>query len=293
VLAAVISGALTGPVGRAVAAPARSASAPGPATADAGRRAPVARLHALYDAQRERDLQDHPLFATYRGDRRCGERWPAFTRAAIDRTNAANARVLEALATLPRDALPPAEQLNRDLFPKEYEHRVTVARIRAEMQKVTDEVGFEGTRQEFFAKLRSDPQLYYATPDQLFRAYVVAAKLIAPELPKLFGKLYRAPFGVRPIPATSAPNTTTAYCQPPGAAGRVAIRGRRGRPPDAHNLLIHRELYRAPAAPRRAGRIGVPLARDRPCRCPSAATPSPSASATSPSVAARRSSCSR
>lgn len=97
-----------------------------------------------------------------------------------------------------------------------------VARIQAEMQKVMDEVGFTGTRQEFFAKLRTDPQYYYATPDELFRAYVVAAKQIEPELPKLFGKLYRTPFGVRPIPATSAPNTTTAYYQPPSADGRRA-----------------------------------------------------------------------
>jgi prolyl oligopeptidase len=97
-----------------------------------------------------------------------------------------------------------------------------VARIQAEMQKVMNEVGFKGTRQEFFAKLRTDPQFYYSSPDELFRAYVVTAKQIEPELPKLFGKLYRTPFGVRPIPATSAPNTTTAYYQPPSADGKRA-----------------------------------------------------------------------
>ncbi len=97
-----------------------------------------------------------------------------------------------------------------------------VARNRAEMQKVLDEVGFKGTLQEFFVKLRTDPQFYYSSPDELFRAYVVTAKLIEPELPKLFGKLYRIPFGVRPIPATSAPNTTTAYYNPPSEDGRRA-----------------------------------------------------------------------
>ncbi len=97
-----------------------------------------------------------------------------------------------------------------------------VARDRAEMQKVMDEVGFKGTLQEFFTKLRSDPQFYYATPDELYRAYVVTAKTIEPELPKLFGHLYRTPFGVRPIPAISAPNTTTAYYMPPSDDGRRA-----------------------------------------------------------------------
>jgi uncharacterized protein (DUF885 family) len=97
-----------------------------------------------------------------------------------------------------------------------------VARIRAEMQAVLDELGFKGTLTEFFAKLRTDPQFYYASPDELFRAYVVTAKQIEPELPKLFGRLYRIPFGVRPIPATSAPNTTTAYYSGPSADGRRA-----------------------------------------------------------------------
>jgi uncharacterized protein (DUF885 family) len=95
-----------------------------------------------------------------------------------------------------------------------------VARIRAEMQKVRDEVGFKGTLEEFFAKLRTEPQFYYSSPDELLRAYMVTAKQIEPELPKLFGKLPRTPFGVRPIPATSAPNTTTAYYSPPSADGR-------------------------------------------------------------------------
>ena len=95
-----------------------------------------------------------------------------------------------------------------------------VARDRAEMQKIVDEVGFKGTLQEFFTKLRTDPQFYYATPDELYRGYVVIAKQIEPELPKLFGRLYRLPFGVRPIPATSAPNTTTAYYNGPSEDGR-------------------------------------------------------------------------
>ena len=90
------------------------------------------------------------------------------------------------------------------------------------MQKVLNEVGFKGTLQEFFVKLRSDPQFYYSSPDELFRAYVVTAKQIEPELPKLFGKLYRTPFGVRPIPAVSAPANTTAYYAEGSADGRRA-----------------------------------------------------------------------
>ena len=95
-----------------------------------------------------------------------------------------------------------------------------VARNRAEMLTVMKEVGFNGTLQEFFVHLRTDPQFYYATPDELFRAYVYTAKMIEPELPRLFGKLYRTPYGLRVIPATSAPNTTTAYYSGPSIDGK-------------------------------------------------------------------------
>ena len=95
-----------------------------------------------------------------------------------------------------------------------------IARNRAEMLTVMKEVGFAGTLQEFFQHLRTDPKFYYATPDELFRAYVYASKMIEPELPKLFGKLYRTPYGLRVIPATSAPNTTTAYYSGPSIDGR-------------------------------------------------------------------------
>ncbi len=95
-----------------------------------------------------------------------------------------------------------------------------VARNRGEMLEVMKEIGFKGTLQEFFARLRTDPSFYYATPDELFRAYVYTAKMIEPELPRLFGKLYRTPYGLRVIPATSAPNTTTAYYNGPSVDGR-------------------------------------------------------------------------
>jgi uncharacterized protein (DUF885 family) len=97
-----------------------------------------------------------------------------------------------------------------------------VARIRAEMDAVIRQVGFKGTFSEFLEFLRTDPQFYYKTPDELFRAYAVLAKQIDPELVKLFKTLPRTPYGVRPIPATSAPNTTTAYYQGPAADGSRA-----------------------------------------------------------------------
>jgi uncharacterized protein (DUF885 family) len=368
---------------------------PTSASADA-----VADLHALFDREWERDLSDNPLSATYLGDPRYNDRLPDISQAALAARQAADAKVLDDLSSIPRDALPPAEQLNYDLFRHEYEtrkaavpfhaeyysieasggpqslnelaelvpfetvadyetwirrmraipayldqhgdllrrgarekrtqpravmervleplakqvtdkpedsafferfrtypdsipaadrerltaearqviaesvipayrrfqaafrdeylpatratvglwdtpdgrayyqflaryHTTTaltpeeihaiglkeVARNRAEMQKVMDEVGFKGSLTEFFQHLRTDPRFYYATGDELFRAYAYIVKMIDPELPKLFGKLYRTPFGLRPIPDNSAPNTTTAYYQGPSLDG--------------------------------------------------------------------------
>jgi uncharacterized protein (DUF885 family) len=370
------------------------------AAALAARADGVAELHGLFDREWERDLADSPLQATYLGDRRYDDRLPDISPAAEDARAAADVRVLEDLARIPRGALPPAEQLNYDLFRHEYEtrkaarpfhpeyysieasngpqslnelaelvpfetvadyetwlrrmqaipaylgqygerlrrgakekrtqpravmervleplakqvtekpedspffdrfrsyptaiaqadrerltaearrvigesvipayrrfqavfrdeylpatrdsvglwdtpdgrdyyrflaryHTTTaltpeeihaiglkeVARNRAEMQKVMDEVGFKGSLTDFFQHLRTDPQFYYQTGDELFRAYAYIVKMIDPELPRLFGKLYRTPFGLRPIPANSAPNTTTAYYQGPSLDG--------------------------------------------------------------------------
>ncbi len=371
------------------------APVPEPAAADA-----AADLQTLFEREWQRDLADNPLAASYRGDRRYDDRWPDISAAAQQARDAADARVLKDLATIPRGKLSPADQLNYDLFRLEYEDRVAsvpfrteyyeiraregpqslnetteimrfetvadydlwlkrlealpayldqyanrlrqaakekrtqpraimdrvlpqlavqvveraedspffqqftnypdaipqaererltgaarqviaeavipayrrfaavfravylpacresvgiwdtpdgrafyanrarfhtttaltpeqihqigldeVARNRAEMQKVMDEVGFKGSLNDFFVHLRTDPQFYYATPDELFRAYAFITKVIDPELPRLFGKLYRTPFGLRVIPATSAPNTTTAYYSGPSIDG--------------------------------------------------------------------------
>jgi uncharacterized protein (DUF885 family) len=97
-----------------------------------------------------------------------------------------------------------------------------VARIHAEMETIITKVGFKGSFQEFLTFLRTDPQFYYKTPEELFEAYASLAKRIDPQLVKLFGKLPRMPYGVRPIPMTSAPDTTTAYYQPAALDGSRA-----------------------------------------------------------------------
>ena len=94
-----------------------------------------------------------------------------------------------------------------------------VARNRQAMEEIIKEVGFEGDFQAFVKFLREDPQFYYETPEELYNAYLAISKKLDPEVTFLFGKLPRAPYGVKPIPDAIAPDTTTAYYYSPAADG--------------------------------------------------------------------------
>ncbi len=94
-----------------------------------------------------------------------------------------------------------------------------VKRIRAEMEKTLEGINFLGNLDQFLVFLRTDDRFYYKTPEELMAAYEKTARAIEPQLPKLFGKLPKTPFGIRAIPAASAPTTTTAYYQPPSLDG--------------------------------------------------------------------------
>ena len=94
-----------------------------------------------------------------------------------------------------------------------------VARIRGEMKTVIDTVGFDGDISAFNEFLRTDPQFYYETPEALLEGYQAVSKRLDPGLVNLFGKLPRAPYGVRPIPDEVAPDTTTAYYMRPAIDG--------------------------------------------------------------------------
>ena len=84
-----------------------------------------------------------------------------------------------------------------------------VARIRAEMEGIIKQVGFEGSFAEFVHFLRTDPQFYATTPEQLLKEASYIAKKMDAQLPKLFHTLPRRPYGVAPVPASIAPKYTT------------------------------------------------------------------------------------
>jgi len=86
-----------------------------------------------------------------------------------------------------------------------------VKRIRAQMDSLIRSIGFKGDFAAFTNMLRTDPKFYYTDSAALVQGYRDISKRIDPELPKLFGKLPRLPYGVATIPSYSAPSQTTAY----------------------------------------------------------------------------------
>jgi len=97
-----------------------------------------------------------------------------------------------------------------------------VARIRREMDQIIHDVRFDGSFAEFAEFLRTDPRFGFDTPEALLSAYRDICKRADPELVRLFGRLPRLPYGVKPVPSYKEKSAPTAYYEPGSlAAGRA------------------------------------------------------------------------
>ncbi len=84
-----------------------------------------------------------------------------------------------------------------------------VARIRAEMDAILEELAFEGSYADFLNFLRTDEQFYAKTGDELLAKAAWYSKKAEEILPRYFGKLPRLPFTVNPVPDAIAPKYTS------------------------------------------------------------------------------------
>jgi uncharacterized protein (DUF885 family) len=97
-----------------------------------------------------------------------------------------------------------------------------VARIRGEMGKIIHDVKFDGDFAAFIEHLRTDPQFYAKTPEELKKDAAYILKRMDGQLPKFFGHLPRMPYGVREVPEYIAPQSVAAYYQSPAGDGTRA-----------------------------------------------------------------------
>lgn len=93
-----------------------------------------------------------------------------------------------------------------------------VARIRAAMEREIQASGFRGSFADFQRFLRTDPQFYAHTAEELVLRYSETAKRADGQLPRLFATLPRLSYGIRVIPAEAAEGSTTAYYSQGSAA---------------------------------------------------------------------------
>lgn len=97
-----------------------------------------------------------------------------------------------------------------------------VERIRGWMEAIIQKVGFQGGLHDFIQFLRTDDRFYVATPQALLEKVALILKRMDGELPRLFKKHPRTPYGIRTIPDHIAPQSTTAYYFPPTGDGTRA-----------------------------------------------------------------------
>lgn len=84
-----------------------------------------------------------------------------------------------------------------------------VERLHKAMVQTMQQTGFKGDFPAFLAFLRSDPQFYARTPDELLMRTAWVAKQVDAKLGKYFGLLPRQRFAIEPVPADIAPYYTS------------------------------------------------------------------------------------
>ncbi|MCH8929801.1 MAG: DUF885 domain-containing protein [Proteobacteria bacterium] len=94
-----------------------------------------------------------------------------------------------------------------------------VARIRGEMEEVARQVGFDGTLAEFFEFLKTDPQFFFGSSEEVLAAYEAARLRIDERLPSLFSVFPKADYEIRQIEEFRARSSAGAMYQSPSPDG--------------------------------------------------------------------------
>ncbi|AMV06642.1 DUF885 domain-containing protein [Xanthomonas citri] len=122
----------------------------------------------------------------------------------------------KARTTLAAEALPDGKAFYRqqireyttlELTPEQI-HRIgldEVARIQTQMNAIIKQVGFKGSFAQFLTFLRTDPQFYANTPQELLDRAAWISKRVDGQVGKFIGTLPRGRFTIKPVPDDIAP----------------------------------------------------------------------------------------
>ena len=99
-----------------------------------------------------------------------------------------------------------------------------VAAIRQEMEAIKREVGFDGTLEQFFDHIRTDPKFKYANTEAGREEYLRDARAVIASAmaaaPRYFHVLPKAPLEVRAVEKWREGTASTAFYNPPSADGK-------------------------------------------------------------------------
>jgi uncharacterized protein (DUF885 family) len=94
-----------------------------------------------------------------------------------------------------------------------------VARIHGEMRSIMQQVGFEGTLQEFFEFARSDPRFYHTSREDYLADVEKHHTQMQAALPRFFATLPKDPLVVKPVEAFREKSAGKAFYQRPAPDG--------------------------------------------------------------------------
>ncbi|WP_284123935.1 DUF885 domain-containing protein [Parerythrobacter aestuarii] len=94
-----------------------------------------------------------------------------------------------------------------------------VERIHGEMRAIMQQVGFEGTLQEFFEHTRGGDQFFYTTREEYLADAQARLDAMEKKLPQYFGVLPKAPMVIKPVEAFREKSAGKAFYQSPAPDG--------------------------------------------------------------------------
>jgi len=94
-----------------------------------------------------------------------------------------------------------------------------VARVHAEMERVRESTGFKGDLKAFFAFLSNDPRFAFSDREQLLDGYRALRERVEAGLPKLFARVPRAGYEIRPVEAFREQSAAGASYEAPSQDG--------------------------------------------------------------------------
>jgi uncharacterized protein (DUF885 family) len=143
--------------------PALAIAAPDPKASQA--------LHALFDADWERQLRENPIAARYFGDDRYNDRWPDASPAAIAASEQAVRDSRVKLLAIDREALSAADQLNYDIYLRLLDDNIAGFRFPTQYMPVTHQGGVHDIAEQMLQGLRFEKTKDYADWLARLRAY--------------------------------------------------------------------------------------------------------------------------